>query len=846
LDPSAFLRCPLRVEIFIATLGIAGAAAWFGLGDQQPYSSLLEFPVAWWCVVAVFFAAEGWAVHVHFRRESHSISLNEIALVPGLLFLGSHELIAAHLLGAGAALVIVRRQRPTKLLFNLAGFVATTSAAIAIFHALVQSASLSEPRLWAAVVAACLASSLIGVALVTGIILIAEGSWSPATVLRTSITSLCSTLTTTSLALAMVLVVDEDFVGIVLFAFPAVGALLLLRAYIGQTRRHEHLSFLYDSMAATQNAPDFGLALTQLIGALRTLVRADHAEIILLADPERGLQSISRPGADTLMQPFPVDDDLRENLERVRAGGSVLIPRGSDPGSFSSFMRERGLADAIVAPLMDSERLFGLMVAGNRSGDVATFTRDDQALAMTFANHASVLLENGRLEKTLADITELQEKLRHLAFHDDLTGLPNRTAFLELVSEALDDAAHRAPPAVLFLDLDNFKSINDTYGHATGNHVLVEVSDRLQRVAGETVTTARLGGDEFAVLVLSSEEGRAEQIAAEIEELFVPSVTDGTNVFAVAPSIGVAVATAGMTTEELLRNADIAMYAAKAAGRGCTRSFVESMLDRIRSEHGLEQELRVALAESQLFTVFQPIVSLQTGQIAGFEALVRWAHPSRGVLLPADFLPLATEAGLLPAIDSQVLWEACAALSAWRTELADHGDVKMNVNISADHLAGDGVVELIERTIAESGLENQAITFEITETSMMHNADASIRATLELVERGLGLSIDDFGTGHSSLERLEQFPLQSLKIAKPFVDRLTGREAGQAFVGAMLEIARAVGAVSIAEGIETEAQAAELRRLGCEFGQGFFFAAPLLRDEARAMLASCARLPRAA
>lgn len=425
------------------------------------------------------------------------------------------------------------------------------------------------------------------------------------------------------------------------------------------------------------------------------------------------------------------------------------------------------------------------------------------------------------------DITELKhsrEQLHFLAQHDALTGLPNRTLFRQRLEEAIPRAIRRGgETALLFLDLDRFKTVNDTLGHPVGDLLLKQVAARLTQAVRSSDTVARLGGDEFVVISEDVQEPNdAAILARRLLDLFTtPFEVEGRELF-LSLSIGIGIYPLdGVDTDTLIRHADIAMYRAKAAGRNGFRFFDPEMSEGTSERLRLEQELRSALPRGELMLEYQPQVGLPDGELCGVEVLCRWNHPRLGLLSPAQFLPLANEIGLIDQLDLWVLEHACAQVAAW-----DRGGFsvpRLAVNLSVHRIQGDDVPEQIEAILARTGLDPRRLELELTEASIMGRPERTI-ATLEQLSRlGIGLAVDDFGTGCSSLACIKQVAIRRLKIDRSFIERLMTGSDDEAIVHAVIGLARSLGLAVLAEGVETAAQAELLIREGCDEAQGYFF-----------------------
>ena len=451
------------------------------------------------------------------------------------------------------------------------------------------------------------------------------------------------------------------------------------------------------------------------------------------------------------------------------------------------------------------------------------------------------IAEQERISRVLE---ETKEHFRHAAFHDSLTGLPNRAMFTELLKAEIESSNRRDAHifGVLFLDLDRFKNINDSLGHTYGDLLLVAFAERLERALRPVDTLARFGGDEFAILLSGMTDATdAVRVAQRIsDELSQPFVLDKNSAFATA-SIGIALSSSGYDRpEDLLRDADIAMYRAKENGKARYELFDHGMHARAVSRLQLESDLRQAIEHNEFSVYYQPIVCLQTGRLAGFEALVRWNHPRRGLVEPADFIPVAEETGLIVPIGEWVLNEACAQVRQWQIDSPSHRSLSLSVNLSARQVAQPDLLDRIKQALDNSKLHAHNLKLEITESVVMENAEAAALMFKQLRSLGVQLSIDDFGTGYSSLSYLHRFPLNYLKIDRSFVMRLT-TDNDNAIVRTISTLARNLGMEVIAEGIETEEQYRQLKMLGCEYGQGYLFSRPVNNDAVTRLLAQDAR-----
>jgi diguanylate cyclase (GGDEF)-like protein/PAS domain S-box-containing protein len=441
------------------------------------------------------------------------------------------------------------------------------------------------------------------------------------------------------------------------------------------------------------------------------------------------------------------------------------------------------------------------------------------------------------------DVTErkqFEEQLSHQAFHDTVTTLANRALFHDRVTHALErQVREHEPISVLFMDLDDFKTINDSLGHAAGDQLLYEVGERLKGCLRAADTAARLGGDEFAILLEDSEEGvQAADVAERIMQMLEePFTLEGKEVF-VRASVGIATADGERAgdVEELLRNADVAMYMAKERGKGRYQVFEPAMHDTALKRLELKADLQRAIEHEEYQLHYQPVIELETGRISGVEALVRWIHPVRGLVPPLDFIPLAEETGLIVPIGLWVMREACRFAVELQERFPSDPPLHMAVNLSARQIARPELVDEVRGTLAETGLEPHSLILEITESVMMQDMELSIERLSALKQIGVQLAVDDFGTGYSSLNYIRRFPVDILKVDKSFVDGVSEGGEASALTAAVIELASILNLKPVAEGIERADQLQRLLELRCDLGQGFFFAKPLPGEELTALL----------
>ena len=826
---------PVTARIWLLTASLAAIATTVYLlvlrGQPGPR---VDFHIPWPVMAFAVAIAELRVVEVHFRRETHSFSLSEFPAVVGMFFLAPGEYLSALLVGSAAALIIGQRQRAMKLSFNLTTTMVMAVISLSILYGVAGLDGPPHERAWLAAFAATQLSTVLTAVLIATVITVSGGAPQfeklPDMVRFGSLVAFANT----SLALLAVSILWLDASLLWLLALPLVIVFLAYRAYVSEREKHERLELLYQSSRIFQHSPELDSALVALLEHARAMFRAELAEVVLYPrnPDEEALRTRSwHDGEPEIMIPVALHDSERL-IARVRVASAPFfyVPAGGELD---------GVHQGMVSPLRGETELIGSLLIANRLTEGTTFSDDDLRLLETLANQAASALENGHLEQSLAELSRLKEQLRYQAYHDPLTNLPNRSLFLERVAERLADrladrVADRPTarmPVVLFLDLDDFKIVNDTLGHATGDRLLSDVADRLRNVLRVEDIAARLGGDEFAVLLDDDRDlARAMFVANRIIDAFRISFQVQGQEIQVGASLGIAVARIGTeTADELLRNADVAMYTAKESGKNRVAVFEPTMHTAIVARHALSAELSKSLGRGELAVFYQPIIDLLTGIPTGVEALVRWRHPTRGLVGPDEFIPLAEETGVILPIGAWVLQEACAQAARWSSFGRDGQGLSVTVNLAAQQLAEASFVDDLRRIMRETGLQPRRLILEMTETVMFHDTSTTLARLEAIRELGVRIAIDDFGTGYSSLGYLRRFRVDILKIAKEFVGSADSQEEW-AFAGAIVALGRTLGLAIIAEGIEEQGQLERLRALGCEFGQGYLFARPATAD----------------
>ncbi len=537
-----------------------------------------------------------------------------------------------------------------------------------------------------------------------------------------------------------------------------------------------------------------------------------------------------------------------ETLKRIRSGNSaselpvIMVTAKSESTNIVDAL-ELGANDYVTKPVDFAVALarVNTQISRKRAVERVALANEElrkvnEGLERRVEERTSRLIDaNQRLKVEIADREESQARSQYLAYHDSLTGLGNRLLFKEQLEEALKDVSVASHPlAVLFLDLDGFKAVNDTLGHSIGDLLLKSVATKLRDILPRTDRIARLGGDEFAILQISAAQPGSSIALAEkiIEVVGQPNSIDGHDV-TVGASVGIAVARPGdINTENFLKSADLAMYSAKSDGRGTYRMFDPEMDAIVQARRLLERDMRTALAQDGFRLFYQPLVNLQTKKVTAFEALMRWQHPERGMVPPSDFIPVAEEMGLIVQLGEWALRQACAEATEWPD------GVCVSVNLSPLQFSKGNLVSSVMSALASAGLPASRLELEITESVLLEKSERNITILNQLRDLGVRISMDDFGTGYSSIGYLRSFPFDKIKIDQSFVRDLLVDEGSLAIVRAIAGLGVSFGMITTAEGVETEEQMRCLNLEGCIEVQGYLYSRPVPADEIVGVLAS--------
>ena len=617
----------------------------------------------------------------------------------------------------------------------------------------------------------------------------------------------------------------------------ALGATVLLTVAI--------VSHHFTAMGAVELAPDPAIVISGLSippASLSILTASAAAAIIAIA---LAAAVLDRRAKGELGRQQVVLDTALENMSQglcmFDADGKIMLFNERYAAMFRR--TDIALAGRLLVDVLreeqakgqwqgDANEFFARLVVDAREG------RTTSQIVNRFGRSIRVVnqpMQGGGWVATFEDITEwleAQAKISHMARHDALTGLPNRVLFHEQLEQGLRRAGSGDQLAVLCLDLDHFKDINDSLGHPIGDALLKEVGRRLRATVGESDTVARLGGDEFSVVQIGrSEEAAARSLAGRLVEAISAPYEIDDHQIVIGVSIGISLSPQdGSDPDELLKNADLALYRAKADGRGTYRFFETGMDARAQARRLLEMDLRAALQRDEFQPYYQPIRDVASGRVVAFEALLRWNHPQRGLIAPINFIPLAEETGLIVQLGEFMLRSACADAATWPD------DIDVAVNLSPVQFKNPNLIASVTEALTASGLAARRLELEITESVLLQNSEATLTTLHELRAMGVRISLDDFGTGYSSLSYLRSFPFDKIKIDRSFVSELATREDSMAIIRAVTGLGRSLGIVTTAEGVENDAQLELLRREGCTQAQGYLFSKPRPASDVALML----------
>ena len=831
-------RARPRRRSFAALVALGGALGALGLsallagGSGAGVDAPIELPLA--LMVVLFFAAERFVIDIELRREVHSISLSEVPLVLGLFFMAPGALVVARLLGSGGGLLVHARRLGIKFFVNLASFFAEVTVAIVVFEAVLGTGDPIGAAGWLAAVAAVVVADAVAASTVTLAVRLSEGSF-PHDTWWAVMGGVAAALANASVALLAVVVVWYRPSASWLLVVVAGVVFLAYRGYASLRNKYQSLETLQGFTRVVGRSLEIDSVMAAVMREARELIRCERSELLLLERPSGGggFRVVDDEITGREVLPLTGVDAADLLWARLVSGGcAFIVTSDSGDARLAAHLLERGIRNAMVAPLHSEQGIVGMLAVANRLTEHSSFDEEQLRIFETLANHASVSLENGRLVDELR--LEAAER-EHQALHDSLTSLPNRAFFLRALRRELVVEAPNAMTAVMLMDLDHFKEVNDTLGHHDGDQVLSEIATRLlERVRSDDVV-ARLGGDEFAVMLPTvASEAVAIDRARELHDAVCRPINVGGIDLSVGVSIGLAFAPEhGTDATQLLQRADIAMYVAKAERSG-HHVYTAASDVHSRARLALAGELRDAIEHGQLVLHFQPKADLRTGSVTGVEALVRWQHPERGLLFPDTFIPAAEHANMTWPLTRCVLRDSIKARAAW---VAAGVELEISVNVAASDVVDSRLRDEIAMHIESGAIPRDVLTIEITESQIMGEPERITPVLEALSDLGVKVSIDDFGTGFSSLSSLRRLPIHEIKIDKSFVLGMCEDEHDAVIVRSTADLGRNLGLRVVAEGVEDETAWWALRDLGCEGVQGYFMSPPLRSEDLLAWLA---------
>ncbi|MGD9703312.1 MAG: putative bifunctional diguanylate cyclase/phosphodiesterase [Acidimicrobiia bacterium] len=814
-------------ERIIATgallIALVGIGIWTGLAPTTLPAGAMTTHLPWFALAALFVVCESLEVYVEIRGEARIIHAGPVVLAMGLALSSPRELLLGWVVGTLSVeflnWVRYRRFSLLKAGFNLASNFAAMSITVLLYRAVLGEAAVVSPRGWLASAAALYCMNTLTLVTVAFAISVSIGeirwSWSDFTVSQMIV---AAHLAIGQLALNVLWV---DWRGLWMIGGMLVMTWLGYRAFVKIRQRYGNLGLLYRFTDTLAGATETDEVIRESLKLARELLRADEA-LLVLAVPDGAI--VRRMGRDGKVR---AEAHRGHHLSApevalVAFEEPIVVARNERDSALRAVAESFGWSDLASAPLSSDHGATGVLVVGNRIADVSTFDRDDLRLLETFARNTTIAMKVGDL---VAELKREAVEKEFQANHDSLTGLPNRTMLGDRLDALLLSVSPSAGVAVLFMDLDGFKDVNDALGHHTGDVLLVEVARRLQRTIGKRGTLARLGGDEFAVVVpdiaeLDDAIMLAHEICAAAERPFFLDQLS----LEVSMSVGVAVApTHANDSRTLFQRADVAMYHAKAKRSG-VEVYDEAHDHSSTRRLSLVGELRHAVESDQLQLYYQPQTDLLTGDVVAVEALARWPHPVLGFVAPDEFIPIAEQSGMIHLLTRWALRTALTDLARWR---ARWPQLRMSVNMSTRNLVDPSFVSDVMQLLAQTGVDPDALTLELTESSVMGDPNRSVVMLGQLNELGVRLAIDDFGTGYSSLSYLKRLPVHEVKIDKSFVMNMAADADDTVIVRSTIDLGHNLGLQAVAEGVEDIETWNLLVGLGCDLAQGYFMAKPM-------------------
>lgn len=815
-----------RVKVWLLSLVVAVPALL--LLPAVPHAGQAIYPHGWWVALLVllgFIASEPMVFHVEARNEANSFSPSDIPLAVGVLLLPPGVLLAVRLTAAVIALVHFRKPPMFKLALNLGAFTIETVLVVWVCRVLLASGLAVGAGLWLALIAALMVGLVAGGVTISTAISFFEGGLLKR--VRRELTHsylfyLPGAVLGASTAVPYTV---EPWLAIV-FLLPAPLVWLVLRSHGSLMHRYVDLSQIHAFSSQVGRSAQLDDIAETAVGEIAGHLRADTVALVVWDDSGPMVEaSVGRP---ELLAALPSSAADAQRLSGWAAGDIVQLTGDTDH-PLCDAVRSVGLTEAVAVAIGDENGIVGLLVVADRRGAVAHFDADDLERLRPLSQQLNVAVLKG----------QLHVEIQHKALHDRLTGLANRAYFDAWAGQHLDAAAGR-PAAVLMIDLDRFKEVNDTLGHHAGDQLLIEVTKRLRDAVADGDMVARFGGDEFAIFVPDVGEHEVSVLAEVISEALEEPVALEETTVGVAGSIGIAVAPQhGDDLSVLMRRADMAMYDAK---RRHERSvmFHAGLEGTDGTRLALLADFRKALHTGGIDVHFQPQRNVHDLVVVGVEALARWTHPVHGSVSPEVFVSLAEQVGLVGRLTEHVLSRSLSAVRHW----LDNGhEIGVAVNISAQSLLSDEFPNMIGKALRDAGVPAHLLTLEITERAMIGDSPRTVETLEHLHRLGVKLSVDDFGTGYSSMMNLRHLPISELKIDRSFVTDMMLGGSDEVIVSSTVALGHNLGMSVVAEGVETPEVEAMLRDVACDIAQGYGIAKPMDRDSLDAFLRTAKTRP---
>ncbi|MEV1143528.1 bifunctional diguanylate cyclase/phosphodiesterase [Micromonospora sp. NPDC049799] len=763
-------------------------------------------------LLVVMVAAGTQVLQFVIRRQALAFTITEIPLVLAFFYLPPLTVVV---IASIAALIgqLRRRLTPTKVWFNVAKAAAAASLACLVLLALPDLNGVG-PLTWLTLFLTVSTNTLVTLAAVSGVIGLLQGWQAGWEVARSAPQPLATSAVNVIIGLVVLIALETTWWSLLLIAVLAVAVVLVYRSYSLFVRQHRTLGDLYELTRAMTASGQDGTLADVLLGRVRGLMQAEYATLWLPAQgrhPEVLLTA--RVDDNGLLDVAPAPAAMREEASEQQRTVAVGVRLGSD-GALRNSLHRTGVKDLIVVPLRSGQAVIGTLEVVNRLSDVGHFTPSDIPVFETVAAHAAVALENSRLV----------DRLRHDAYHDALTKLPNRRRITAALDEAVKIRAPGEVVALLLFDVDRLREVNESLGHSAGDKVLVEVAERLRSRAPSSALVGRAGGDEFLVTLRLESADAALELAAQLREQIRDEMVFDALTLDVDTAVGVAVyPDHGSDAALLLQRVDLAATAAKSVP-GSVQLFNAALESRSMRRLGLAGDLRRALDDGSLEVYFQPKMTLRDRRLVGVECLARWEDPAHGTVAPEDFVAVAEHTGQLGRLTEFVLREGLRRSRDWA-----HGGqpLAVAVNLSARTLTDQHFPARVQELLEEYGVPPQWLTLEIKEAGVLDGTDRPIPTLRRLRDLGVRLSVDDFGTGDSSLAHLRRLPVHEVKVDRSFVQGMATDPGDLAIVNAVVTLSQQFGLAVIAEGVESELTLELLQDIGCEIGQGFLFSRPL-------------------